>query len=536
MIAGRFLAGGGRVASPRRVLIAAMLSLGVVGLAACGSGSTTGGGGSGGDNGGELRLATQQEPQTLASWGGFATDGYPVIRNVEEALINRDPETNELVGELATSWKSTSPTTWEFQLREGVKFHDGSDFNAEAAAYSLNYTLSPDQAFVIRQFLGPDVEFEASGEYTLVATTTEPDPILPTRLYFVPIVSAKLLQETPEDYETKPVGTGPYKFVSWSRGQNIKLEVNTDWWGREDPEAAGGSNTDITSATFVFPTDSSVRAANVKTGEADFASWLTREECETVPTCLPTAGIETLIVRLDTPCEPLSDIRVREAIALSFSKEQIMEDLVGGTPTAQIAGPSALGYNPDLQPFPQDVDRAKQLIAEAKADGVDVDTPLHVQATIGVNPHASEIVQYIAQSMREIGLNNVDTEMRNKEDFEQDWTSGYDAISPTRCLVAMSQHGNELMDYSSSVQSYYSCDSLTSAWCDPALDKQIAAALPLTGDERDQALQALAKEVYDKIPIIPLGQPNFFYGTSENLEWKPRLDGFILFKEMKFKG
>jgi peptide/nickel transport system substrate-binding protein len=507
-----------------------MLSMSLLGVTACGSDSS----GPSAGAGRELKLATQQEPQTLASWGGFATDGYPVLRNVEEALVNRDPETNELVGELATSWEATGPTAWTFQLREGVKFQDGSAFNAESAAYSLNYTLSPDQAFVIRQFLGPDVTFTAADEYTLVAETAEPDPILPTRLYFVPIVSAKLLQENLDDYETKPVGTGPYKFVSWTRGQNIKLEANEDWWGRDDAKAAGGSNTEITSATFVFPTDSSVRAANVKTGEAEFASWLTKDECEASPKCLPTAGIETLIVRLDTPCTPLSDLRVREAIAMSFSKEQIMDELVGGTATAQIAGPSALGYNDSLKPYPYDQAQAKELIAEAKADGVPVDMQMHVDATIGVNPHASEIVQLIAQSMREIGIPNVDTEMRNKEDFEKDWTSGYDAITPQRCFIGMSQHGNELMDYSSSVQSYYSCESRTSAYCDPAFDQKIEAALPLTGNERDQALQVLAKDVYDQALIIPIGQPNFFYGVADNLEWKPRMDGFILFKEMKF--
>jgi peptide/nickel transport system substrate-binding protein len=512
--------------SGRTRAVAGLAALGLL-LAACG-GTSTGG------SGDSITLAIQYEPRTLASWDGYSTDGYPVIRNVEEALINRDPETNDLVPELATSWKQVDPKTWDFELRQGVSFTDGSAFNAESAAYSLNYTLDPKKNFAIRTFLGSNVTFTAKGDYTLEAKTDEADPILPTRMYFVPIVSAKLLKETPDKYDTTPVGTGPYKFVEWNRGQNIKLTANTDWWGRKDTSEAGGSNTQITDVTLTFPSEASVRAAQVKTGEADEASWLTRDQCETTPNCLTTPGVETFILRLDTPNPALKDLRVREAIAMSFSKEQIMSDLLGGgRPSGSIDGPSAFGVDTSLKPFPQDVDKAKQLIAEAKADGVPVDAPLDVQAEIGVNSHANEMVQYIAQSMRDIGLTNVKSEMRDKASMEKDWTAGYKAITPDRGMVGLQSHGQELMDFSGSVQSYFTCEGPTSAYCDPKLDKMYKQAVPLVGDARKAALQKIDDYMYQQVPVVPIGQPNFFYGLSDRLDWKPRLDGFLLVKEMK---
>jgi len=277
-------------------------------------------------------------------------------------------------------------------------------------------------------------------------------------------VSAKLLKETPDKYATTPVGTGPYKFATWNRGQNIKLTANTDWWGRKDTAAALGSNSQITEVTINFPAEASVRGAQVKTGEAQEASWLTADQCQAAPKCVQSPGIETFILRLDTPNPALKDIRVRKAIAMSFSKQQMMVNILGGgTPSGSIDGASAFGVDTALKPYPQDVAGAKALIAQAKAAGVPVDTPLIVQAEIGVNSHANEMVQYIAQSMRAIGLTNVKSQMRDKASMEKDWTAGYKAIPANRGMVGLQSHGQELMDYSGSVGSYYACSGPTSA-------------------------------------------------------------------------
>lgn len=126
-------------------------------------------------------LAMTIEPDTLENWRAYSTDGHPVLRNVMEALLNRDPETNELVGELATSWEQTDDVTWRFKLREGVTFHNGEAFNAEVAAFGINYTWSPENNFQIYQYVGPDMTATAV-ELTstpLMSSPKRPTPFFP---------------------------------------------------------------------------------------------------------------------------------------------------------------------------------------------------------------------------------------------------------------------------------------------------------------------------------------------------------------------
>ena len=104
---------------------------------------------------GSVTIVLNEEPISLASPDSYSSFGYPVLRNVGEALTNRDPKTNELVGELATSWEQPNPTTWRFHLRQGVKFHDGSPFNAEAAAFGINLSWSKEKNYTTAGGLVP---------------------------------------------------------------------------------------------------------------------------------------------------------------------------------------------------------------------------------------------------------------------------------------------------------------------------------------------------------------------------------------------
>ncbi|WP_460783708.1 ABC transporter substrate-binding protein [Microbacterium tumbae] len=498
-------------------------------LSAC-SGSPDGGGG-GGDDDTSVTISLAEEPRTLASWNAYSNDGHPILRNIGEALLNRDPETSELVPELATAWEQVDDTNWAFTLREGVTFHDGTDFNAQAAADALNYVLDKDNAFAMRTFLGPDVTFTATDEFTLNAETALPDPILPTRLYFVTIPSPTQIQDDPEAYETNPIGTGPYKFVSWTRGQSIELEANPDWWGLTETADAHGEQ-QIQKATYVFRPETAVRAAMVGQGEADLANRITAEQCDEAPKCESTPTVEMVVLRLDTPSPLLGDLRIRQAVSMAFDKDIVMNDLGGGGDTfGQIVGPAAVGYA-DLPPYPYDPEKAKELVAEAAADGVDVTAPLQVNAREGYILRADEQIQYIADQLKAIGLTGATSGMYETAAFEEQWTMGYDNIPADRGLLGLQQHGNELMDFAQSVAGYYSCDGATSAYCDPELEEMYAAALPLSGDERDAAFQEIAKYVYDQVPVVPIGAPSFNFGLADRLDWTPRMDGFILLKEM----
>ncbi|MCC7367148.1 MAG: hypothetical protein IT306_01925 [Chloroflexi bacterium] len=485
---------------------------------------------------GSIVIAQGEEPPTLMMWEAYNSFGYTVIRNVAEGLVNRDPADNKLVGELATAWESTNPTTWRFKLRPNVKFHDGSPFNAEAAAASLNDTWGKEKNYRIRTFIGPEFQAKAVDELTLDVVTEAPDPILPERLYFSPIGSLKQMKEKPDEVPLKPIGTGPYTFVEWQKGQSIKLTANPDWWGNGSADAKGAAS--IKDVTFQFRAERDVRAAMTKAGEADIARWITGDQCKMTPNCQTTPSLETIFIRMDTSNVAMKDKRVREAIALSIDKEAIIKDVMGGGDVArQLVGPSATGYNPDLQPYAFDMAKAKQLIAQAKADGVPVDAPLTMYVRRAYIVGLEEAAEAVAQGMVEIGLVNAKTRGVETAAHQEIWgaNTGPGSIDPNRGMLGTHAHGNELMDYSSTVTAYYTCKARNSAVCDEKLEEMQQKALPLKGTERQKAFQDIAKYIHEQFYTVPIGHPNFYYGLSTKVEWKPRLDGFIMVKEMKLK-
>jgi peptide/nickel transport system substrate-binding protein len=502
-------------------------------LTACGApgaATPTATGGAAGTPQGSITLALNAEPETLSSWQSVDTTGYPILRNVQEALLNRDAVTNEFVPELATSWERTDPKTWRFELRHGVKFHDGSPFDAEAAAFALNYLWSKKNALLVRVYIGPEFVVNVVDDDTIDVVSETPDPIMPARLYFSTIPSMKQLKEDPTSYDSVPIGTGPYRFVEWKRGESIKLTASQDWWGRTAADAHG--KVTIKDVTFVYRAEQEVRAAMVSSGEADFARWTSKEQCEDAPQCIRGPGIETTILRLDVPSVVMRDIRVRQAIAMAVDRDSIMNKILGGgTLASQIVGPSALGFDPSLKPYPYDPERAKALIADAKADGVPVDSPLTMMMNVDSPLKPPEVSEFVTQALKAVGL-NVKTQLLETARFE-DLFDDY-PVSPTRGMLLLDSHGNEMMDVSQTASGYYKCGAY-STYCDKDLEALVNKAEPLVGEARESAFQEVERYVYDHYYIIPIGQPLLFYALSDRLNWKTRLDGFILLKEMTLK-
>ena len=241
-------------------------------------------------------------------------------------------------------------------------------------------------------------------------------------------------------------------------------------------------------------------------GEADLAPKVTKEQCDAAPKCESTPTVETVILRIDTKNPTLADLRVREAISMAFNKQQIMDDIMGGGKiVGQIVGPSAVGYA-DLPPYPYDPEKAKALIAAAKADGVDVGIPIEVTAREAYPTRSNEIVQLIANSLKAIGMTGATSETKESARSNSSGTIGYNNIPPDRAMLGLMQHGQELMDYSGSVVSYYDCSGQTSAYCDPQLEKMLRRR-----ERQDRcrcaqtALAAIAKYVYDQVPVVPIG-------------------------------
>jgi peptide/nickel transport system substrate-binding protein len=338
------------------------------------------------------------------------------------------------------------------------------------------------------------------------------------------------VQERPDSLPSEPIGTGPYSFVEWNRGQYIRLTANPEWWGHTADDSYGAVT--VQDVEFVFRSESSVRAAMVETGEAQIGRFLAPEDCETTPQCIESASIESIFLRLDTNHPAMSDIRVRQAMALAIDKEGVASEFFGGgTPASQLVGPSATGYNPDLEPYPFDLDMATQLIEEAAADGVDVTAPIKVVTRRGIYLRNDELAEYLAAQFIEIGL-DASSEVIDPAQYNPEYSTNLADVAPERGWVTTNPHGNEIMDVSATASSYYRCDGGASTYCNPELDAAYDAALPLVGDERAEAFAEVTKMYYDDYAAIPIIHMPLFYGLAENLTWTPRLDAFMLIKEM----
>ena len=484
---------------------------------------------------GKIVISLAAEPSTLEWWNAFSIDGHPVLRNINEALLNRDPVTNELVGELASSWEWRDERTVRFTLRDGVTFHNGDPLNAEDAAFGVNYTWSPDNAFDIAQFMGSQITATAVDDLTLDVQTAEPDPLLPAVLYFAPLPSARQIRETPETLVSDPIGTGPYRFVEWARGDHISLTAFPEWWGNADPDAALGAQS-ILDVEYVWRPESTVRAAQVTAGEAQIGRFLAPEDCLSTPVCKEALSVETVPLRLDTVHPTLGDIRIRQAIAHAIDTQQVVDAVfAGGEVATQLVGPSAAGYNPDLEPTPYDPERARELVAEAAADGVDVAAPLVVAVRRGSYPRAEELGEYVAGALTDIGL-NATSEVIEHAAYQEQFVLPYDQIPPERGWIGTLSHGNEMMDVGLTAASWYRCDGGVATYCNPELDAMIDAANPLTGEERAAAFAEITRVFQEGYSVIPIVHLAFFYGTTEDLIWEPRLDGFMLVKEMSYSA
>jgi peptide/nickel transport system substrate-binding protein len=482
---------------------------------------------------GQITISLSAEPATLENWNAYSLDGHPVLRNIFEALLNRNPETNELVGELATAWEWTDDRTLRFTLREGVTFHDGSPLSAQAAVDGVNFTWSAENAFDITQFMGPQISAVVVDEMTIDVSTEEPDPILPARLYFAPLPNMVQVEERPDSLPNEAIGTGPYQLVEWVRGDHISLTAYADWWGNGDPEAAFGQQS-IKDVTYVWRPESTVRAAQVTAGEAQIGRFLAPDDCASTPVCLESPSVETIFLRLDTMHPVMGDIRIREAIGLAVDKESLVGQIFGGGEVAaQLVGPSSVGYNAELTALPYDMERATQLVQEAAADGVPVDMEITVAVRQGAYPRNEELGEYVANQLNEIGL-NARTEVIEHAAYQEQYVMPYDEIPTDRGWIGTLGHGNEMMDVSQTFSGYYRCDGGVSTFCDPEIDALTDESSVITTEERGAALAETTAAFMERIPVIPIVHLPLFYGVAENLNWTPRLDAFMLVKEMSY--
>lgn len=485
----------------------------------------------------EITIVTAEDPPTLeAPYGYSATTGI-VLRNIQEPLVGRDRVTGRFVPLLATSWESVDDVTWRFDIREGVAFHDGSPLNAEAVAFALNISWSEEYVSgPLLGFKGPNFEVVAVSDMAVEVRLESPDPILPNRLWMSPIFSQQHFETQGEDkWREEPIGTGPYRFVEWVRGQSITIELNEDWWGHSDPVAADGTAT-IQRATYLIRSDQQSRIAAVRAGEAQLAERLPADQClnDLGDDCLVAPNIDIAHIRIDTMGTLLSDVRIREAMALAIDRESIGVALLPGPPARMLVPTGAVGFNEDIPLVPFDPARARELVQAAAAEGVPVNRTINFRIEREKFPGISEVAQAIQAMWTDIGL-TVGFEILDSAVFLEQVVGPPRPISADREWVILHQHSNRLADFAGTVTAWYRCGARISTYCNEEFDAIVDLALVATGAERQALLAQAAALAHSEYPFIPVIEMGVFHGLGPNLAWEPRADTNVYLKNMSLR-
>jgi len=335
--------------------------------------------------------------------------------HVFDALTHVD-ENARLVPGLAASWRAVDPMTWEFKLRRGVRFHDGSELTAEDVAFSIDRTRAVPNG-QMRPFTQRIVAKEIPDPYTIRLKTSAPYAMVPYDLNSVFIVSKKATGSArSEDFDSGKamVGTGPFRFVRFARGDRVELARNDAYWG-------GAAAWDR--VTFrIVPTDPA-RLAGLLSGDLDLIEQVPTADLPRVrgDARLATAqkvSWRTIFFHLDQrepvrgiadkvgkplPRNPFRDPRVRHALSLAIDRKAIAERLMDGAalPASNLVSPPVLGYAADLKPDAYDPEAAKRLLAEAGyPDGFAV--TLSAPNNRYVNDE--QIAQAVAQMLARVGV------------------------------------------------------------------------------------------------------------------------------------
>ena len=438
--------------------------------------------------------------------------GRIIMQNVSETLTELDVRGDKgLMPRLAESWEQKEGGGWRFNLREGVKFSDGSAFDAKDVKHSFDRVMS-DQITCEskRYFGGMTISTEVVDEHTIDFSADPAQPILPLLLSLVTIVP----EETPMELIREPVGTGPITLTDWTPGQQIVLTQRDDYWG-EKPE--------VTEATYLFRAYPSVRAAMVQSGEADLSPSISQVEATNPATDFSYLDSETVYLRIDHNIEPLNDVRVRKALNLAIDREAFLGTLVpeGALLATAIVPPPTLGWNPDVKVFPYDPEQAKALLEEAKAEGSKVDTPITIIARTANFPNVTEIMEAIQAQLQEVGF-NVELKFVEVAEHEVYYSKPFKEGRGPQIVAAM--HDNSKGDPSFSMFFKYASEGTQSGFSDPKVDDMIAKASAAVGEERAKLWSELIAYVHDEVVAdVLLFHMVGFSRVSERLDFKPTM-------------
>jgi peptide/nickel transport system substrate-binding protein len=317
------------------------------------------------NNGGTLVIARLSDAENLDQQFMSTINAASVThRSIYEGLVGRDKNA-EMKPLLAEEWKQLNDTTWEFKLRKGVKFHDGTDFNAAAVKATFDRLLDPKVAAPRAVAFKMVKEVKVIDDYTVQFILSEPySPLLSILAsHEGGIISPKTIEKYGKNIIKEPNGTGPFVFESWTPGQEIVLKKNKNYWG---------TKARVDKVDFKIVPEETTRISMLETGEAQIAEPLSVPMMDTVEASQASQvyrseGYGTEFIGFNVQKKPFSDVRVRRAIAHAVEMDAILKGVYNnvGKKTNSLMGSKVFGYNPDMKSYEYNLNEAKKLLADA---------------------------------------------------------------------------------------------------------------------------------------------------------------------------
>jgi len=487
---------------------------------------------------GKVVIAQGVDPTTLDTMNQQEAPASMVATHLFDTLVERDANL-KIVPALAVELpKLVAPTTWEVKLRKGVKFHNGEEFNAESAKFSLERVKS--SGMRANSNFRPIDRVEIVDPYTVRVHTSKPWPTFTTVMTF-----RQASMYPPKAYAGKesafisksPIGTGPYKFVRWSKDEEIVLEAYDQYW-RGAPK--------IKTVVFRPIPDDAVRVAALQNGEIDVAVNIPPHLANIIANhpkaFLTTApSIRTIQLMLYThqfdaqhklvgPYQGVTaDKRVRQAIASAVDADEIIKNVLDGKAvrTATMLTPLHFGYDPALKPAKPDLARTKKLLAEAGfPNGMD----LQFNSPQGRYVRDKEVAEAVTGQLNKAGIRAT---LKTYEFVNYLNTMVYVHKAGPMWLIGW---GTPTIDAETVYAPLFRSGSNLGNYSNPDFDGMIDQAQTMMDEKKRREIYHRINQMWvDDVPAVPLYQQVDLYGANRRLAWKARSDEVIKAYDMAIK-
>lgn len=426
---------------------------------------------------------------------------------------------------LAESYEQKDDTTWIFKLRQGVTFHNGEEFNADAVKFSLERVLNEKQKSPQRGNISAISAVNVLDPYTVEIKTKEPYNLLPHRLFYLSIVPPKYVQEVgDQEFAQKPVGTGPYKFAEWVKGDKIVLEANENYF-KGAPK--------IKKVSFRVIPEVATQIAELQSGGVDIIRMVPPDMLAQLEGNPQLAVTSTPLLRVyymafDTKKKPFDDARVRQAMNYAVDIDTIVKKVLADKAVRTPAGvnPNHFGFDESIKPYPYDPEKAKSLLKEAGYEN-GFETEIHY-FTPGIG---QQITDAVISDLSKVGI-------KAKAKFYPESSSFVEKQRAGDLPFRLGHWGSySVYDADAILQPMFDSKGVYGKYFNtPQLDALINEARSSVDQDKRKALYSQAQQlIYKEAPWIFLFSPMDNQAYNAKLQFQARADERIYAYEIDFK-